>query len=130
MIIWGRMRSMHRANWSVSSFFSQSIPAIIDRPADSIAIRYVAGGDMDNNALQRAAASVMQESLRECFAHTERFPATREIRDYLPTLLTSDNKEDFTFEIVSSACYNWGEVPLPVCGVSYDQRRITGTGTG
>ena len=68
--------------------------AIIDWIRANTAIAHAARGNMDNNALQRAATTIMQESLREGFALTQRFLITREIRDYMSTFVTPDNRED------------------------------------
>ena len=68
--------------------------AIIDWIRANTAIAHAARGNVDNNALQRAATTIMQESLREGFALTHRFLITREIRDYMSTFVTPDNRED------------------------------------
>jgi hypothetical protein len=68
--------------------------AIIDWIRANTAIADAARGNMDNNALQRAAPTIMQESLTEGSALTQRFLITREIGDYMPTFVTPDNRED------------------------------------
>jgi len=71
MLILEPTTSMPRPNRSVFSSFHKT-SAITDRLTDSIALRDVARGDMDNDVLQRAATLIAQ-ACREDLVLARRF---------------------------------------------------------